>query len=398
VLPRHPDTMTDEELQEWMLRLVRLREEESLFLDYKQTVSTDTRSDKREIAKDVSSFANERGGVILYGIPQDRDSDAPVPVDESRIGMEPIDGLREAIENILVDTLTPRLPELRIRVLSVPNRPDKVVYLVWHPESWEAPHMVHAYDERRFYRRGNFRAVPIEEGEVERLYRRRQSRRGLAEEFLEHTDFGEYLFPEEHVLLRIAVCPGLPSENRADFARDPWRDWLRGNRPANHLPWIPSIEGVRFTRPPSFRIWWTREYRLFRNGAASLSTNRVTVEDASEPLVSGLGFYGELVDFLSFVGGFYREMGMTGDTLIDIAFRNMDEVELYAGVPGMPYRGDVDYTWHDSTLQFRLPASATELLSDDRRSALTQRIVERFGQCFGLWGLAEGYDRLSSGS
>lgn len=89
---------------------------------------------------------------------------------------------------------------------------------------------------------------------------------------------------------------------------------------------------------------------------------------------------------------------MTGDILVDIAFWNMDEIELEPGVRSMTRASDRDYAWGESTLRFRVQASATELLSDDRRSALHQRIMNRFGQCFGFWDLADRYDRLQGRS
>ena len=153
IVPKHPDLLSDQELSEWVHNLVTQKQPESIFLDYKETVTTNSRSDKREIAKDVSSFANERGGVVLYGIPEERENDEPVPVNISDIGMDPVSGLPQVIEDTLVGALIPRLPELRVREVSLVKPPGKVIYLVWHPESWEAPHMIHAYGEHRYYRR-----------------------------------------------------------------------------------------------------------------------------------------------------------------------------------------------------------------------------------------------------
>jgi predicted HTH transcriptional regulator len=208
ILPKHPDVMSDEDLGDWVLRLVSRKTPESIFLDYKKTVTTDSRSDKCEIAKDASSFANERGGILLYGIPQVEEGDEPVPVGYEEIGMDRIPGLCQKVEDILVGTLTPKLPELRVREIPLIGLSVKVVYLVWHPQSWEAPHMISAYKEHRYYRRGNFRAVLMEEAEVERLYLRRQARRMLATEFLQEADFGGSL-PAQYTgpALQIVICP-----------------------------------------------------------------------------------------------------------------------------------------------------------------------------------------------
>lgn len=386
ILPKHPDLMSDQDLGDWVHRLVTQKQTESIFLDYKETIATKTRSDKRKIAKEVSSFANECGGVVLYGIPEERENDEPVPVDVSDIGMEPVSGLSQVIEDILIGALTPRLPELRVRAVPLVEPPERVVYLVWHPESWEAPHMVHAYAEHRYYKRGNFCAVLMEEGEVERLYLRRQTRRTLAGQFFEEADFGEWFLPQEKPVLRMIVCPAFPFENRVDFSREAMKEWLDTIIPDGGSGWQPFIEGVRFRGGskgflvPGYRV----ESRLFRNGAASVCTDDFAVD---EHTFSSLRFLRWLDRFLGMVGRFYEQINMSGHVLVDVTFFNMEGVKLEFGLSGLRLRSDLDYRWHSATLGFRVPAGATDTLTGDRRWALEQRIMDRLTQCFGVWSI-----------
>ena len=383
ILPKHPDQMNDQELGDWVHKLVTLKEPESIFLDYKETIATDSRSDKREIAKDVSSFANERGGVVLYGIPQIEENGEPVPANVDEIGRDPVPGLPEVIENILVDALMPRLPELRVREIPLVNPPDKVVYLVWHPESWEAPHMIHSYGERRYYRRGNFRAVRMEEGEVERLYLRRQARRTLADQFLKETDFGESLFSMDRPLVRLVVCPAFPFEDRVSFSHEVMRNWLITNTPGRGSDWLPFIQGARLASRsigPQGQIKRREEFRLFRNGAAGFCSDYPEIAAGT---ISGFRFLERLRAFFRFVGKFYEQIGMTGDTLIDVAFFNMKEVEFHAGIACRLHTDD--YRWHSDKLQFRVATSAVDLLTENSRRPLERRIMDRLTQCFGEW-------------
>ena len=386
ILPRHPDLMSDQELGEWVHRLVTQKEPESIFLDYKETIATNSRSEKREIAKDVSSFANERGGVVLYGIPEERGNDDPVPVDVSDIGMAPVSGLSQVVEDILVGALMPRLPELRVREVPLVNPPNEVVYLVWHPESWEAPHMIHAYGKHQYYKRGNFRAVLMEEGEVERLYLRRQTRRALAAQFFAEADFGEWVLPQGKPLMRIVICPAIPFENRVDFSHETMQEWLKRNIPNGGFGWQPFIEGVRYvggsTRPQE--VQYQAESRLFRNGAASVCTDVFT---DGEKAVSGLRFLRRLDRFLHLVGRLYEQISMSGDVLLDVTLLNMDRVKLNFGVHVLLSGSDLDYRWHNARLQFRVAASATDILTDNGRWALERRIMDRLTQCFGVWSI-----------
>jgi predicted HTH transcriptional regulator len=72
--------------------------EESAHLDYKREV-TFSPSGKKELAKDISAFANSGGGVILYGIEEKKDEHGiPVPV-------SPIHGIESSIDRErLLDT------------------------------------------------------------------------------------------------------------------------------------------------------------------------------------------------------------------------------------------------------------------------------------------------------
>ena len=63
MLQHHPDQMTDDELGAWLRRLVDTAEPEGIRLDYKQEIKTNSTSEKRELAKDITSFANEIGAM-----------------------------------------------------------------------------------------------------------------------------------------------------------------------------------------------------------------------------------------------------------------------------------------------------------------------------------------------
>lgn len=388
ILPRHPDQMSDSDLQGWVHGLIDRETPESIFLDYKQTANTATRSEKREIAKDVSSFANERGGVILYGIPE-QESGSGEPIPAKPIGMAPIPGLPEIIENILVDVLTPALPEVRIREIPWEEQPKKVVYLAWQPESWEAPHMIHSYDEHYYYRRGNYRAIVMEEGEVERRYIRRQRRRALATEFLAEADFGEALFDPKEAALRLVVCPALPFANRLDFSTHGWRTWLMAHQFEQGLGWIPFTNGVRYYRiTESEQQRWLRETRLFRNGAASFYTNYAVLDEC---YIRGLPFLRRLEKILKLVGAFYESAAMAGNVLVEVAFLKVKDLEFLAGTSTQrPLASDLQC--HTERLRFQLRANAASLVADDERWALERRIMDRLAQCFGIWEIPEYFD------
>ena len=97
MLPKHPDLFTDDELEQWIRQLVDRQEPEGIHLDYKETIDVNSKKHRLEAAKDISSFANELGGTLLYGIPQRRDKPDGAPIPTKPYGMESIPGLQEAL-------------------------------------------------------------------------------------------------------------------------------------------------------------------------------------------------------------------------------------------------------------------------------------------------------------
>ena len=208
-----------------------------------------SRSQRREAAKDATSFANELGGTLLYGIPQ-RDGPDKAPVPAKPYGMAPIGGLEEDLENIFMTVISPMLPEFRIRRVGSSEYPGKVVYVIRTPESWMGPHMVQGYEDGRFYRRGQFRAVTMPERDVEERYRQRLLRRDAAIDFVGSEEarhlrlfVGRNVRPPRLAQTFLCTVPLLLTPDRVRFEDGSMGDWL--SRHTLWSQWSPSMYGVR---------------------------------------------------------------------------------------------------------------------------------------------------------
>lgn len=135
--------------------------EESAVLDFKKEVT----SNSKELAKDVSAMAND-GGVLIYGVGEDA---AKRPTELHPVKLK---GLRERISEIVRSCISPPL-QVEISILGNEEGDSGYVVIVV-PSSPSAPHMVTVGGDNRYYGRcpgGNCR---LEEGEISRLYERRQ--------------------------------------------------------------------------------------------------------------------------------------------------------------------------------------------------------------------------------
>ena len=136
--------------------------EESTTFDAKKELS----GKNSEIAKDIAAMAND-GGVIIYGIGED---------DNKRLSiLSPISlaGQAERIDAIVRSSIA---EPPQIHISTIPTGKDNSIgyMVVFIPPSERAPHMVIVKGENRYYGRTATGNIPLSEGEVSRLYARRE--------------------------------------------------------------------------------------------------------------------------------------------------------------------------------------------------------------------------------
>ena len=165
----------------WKVELERMIEEqipEDLHLDYKEkgallpTARGSSRPDKQkraeDISKDVSSFLNSDGGVLVYGVPEAEGTNltggSPVP-GGSDIGFFREEIRKEIIEDLITSNIQPKPGSEVFRVIEVPFGDEGLVVFVVEVGVgvggvWQAK-------DKRYYRRFQFKAEPMEHYEIE---------------------------------------------------------------------------------------------------------------------------------------------------------------------------------------------------------------------------------------
>jgi predicted HTH transcriptional regulator len=148
-----------------ILELIKNDVEESIYLDFKEAGALG-KSDgiRKEIAKDISAFANSDGGIIVYGIKE---------INHKASELSFIDGdefSKEWIEQVINSSIQRHIPDLYIYPIRFDNSVNKTVYVIKIPKSVEAPHIS---KDKRFYKRFNFESAAMEEYEIRLLYGRK---------------------------------------------------------------------------------------------------------------------------------------------------------------------------------------------------------------------------------
>jgi len=136
--------------------------EESKQLEYKDARALGRGDkEKKDISKDVSAFANSEGGIIIYGI-NEKDH-----LPESLSFVDGIEFTKEWLENVIDSNISPIIPDLEIIPIRFNKQIEQTIYIIKIPQCPDSPHMA---NDNKFYRRYNFKSVPMEEYEIKNLY------------------------------------------------------------------------------------------------------------------------------------------------------------------------------------------------------------------------------------
>lgn len=145
----------------YLQTLIENQMEESLHLDYKASGALANQDNKKsEISKDVSAMANSDGGILIYGIREDKNLAKEI---------EPIkrkDFSKEWLEQVIQAKIQPRIEGIQIFPISISN--EDVVYVVEIPKSNTA----HQAADHRYYKRYNFQSAAMYDYEIRDILNR----------------------------------------------------------------------------------------------------------------------------------------------------------------------------------------------------------------------------------
>jgi hypothetical protein len=148
--------------EDYLNNLINDHVEENIHLDYKAAGAldkTNLNKTKDSISKDVAAFANANGGVLIYGLKEDKTNkhlvNAIEPIDRSHIS-------KEWLEQIIQSSIQPRIDNIQIHPIEIGGDKQKVVYIVDVPQSNTA----HQSNDQRYYRRHNFNNLPMHDYEI----------------------------------------------------------------------------------------------------------------------------------------------------------------------------------------------------------------------------------------
>lgn len=143
--------------------LCEQRIQEGLYLEFKREPYGRKDADKRELLKDISSFANSSGGHLIIGISQTDEGLAQKLIPSQ---LNPDQEL-QWLESTLRDSIEPRINGLRLKSLEY-NGGHLIIVRI--PKSYTPPHRVSALGISRFYGRNSAGAYELSVDELRHIF------------------------------------------------------------------------------------------------------------------------------------------------------------------------------------------------------------------------------------
>lgn len=198
---------------------------EGPYLDYKEAVSkSPDKETKREFLKDISSFANAVGGNLLLGVKEPADG---VSTDDQIVGVDDGQEIAQSLENLAYTSIDPRIPGLRITVVSLST--GKSCILVHVPPSMSRPHMVSHMGHRSFYVRHSESSVPMTTHEIREAVLSAASSEERARQFVRRRLAEMRESMADKPALFIQAVPLIAPETKWDVYNDSFAKVLRGD-------------------------------------------------------------------------------------------------------------------------------------------------------------------------
>lgn len=382
-------------------RMVRDQVQESVHLDYKRSAAADPNKPV-EIAKDVSSFANSDGGVVLYGVEEEKDKGIPVRIDD---GIDPAHCSKERLEDIITSHITPRPDDVRIRAL--PLETGRVLYVIEIPKSFRGPHQA---SDKRYYKRHNFKSSPMEDYEISDVRNRRNR-------VLPLISFHEVTHGRILAAFEVANVSAVVAENvRFEFSTT--LPWPRGTpyALANGIRRMPPAQKLRFPYhtypeilakdsqiPAEFAVTISYEHpdvgaRISDEWHVNINPHRDSIgiqseaERQAEDIIKELSGLNKTIDKLrSTLEPLCSLGGATGLDLSILTLRNLRRV-LHDGedpepIPAAAYRPDLfaEVLGVDQEMAYRLYRTFDRAIRLDELKAIpgmTTELFERIQRCF----------------
>lgn len=242
---------------------------EGVEIEYKQELPN-SRGGRKTLVQELTSFANTRGGDLVYGIEEAEDSGEPISV--SGFDIDDVDAERARLDSIVRDGVRPRIPSYRVQPIVIND--NEVCFVIRAQQSLRSPHRVTLGGHDKFYARSSNGKYPLDVDELREQFLTSQ---GIAEDIRDfHADRIAKIRADEtpvaleggarivlHLVPYNAFTPGSNLDISSDsvsngqyartFKRKPMSDGRRYNIDGVVSYWLSDLNESQYSYTQTFR-------------------------------------------------------------------------------------------------------------------------------------------------
>lgn len=306
--------------------LVSAGASETVHLEFKQATYGTSDSDKKELLKDISSFANTLGGHLVIGVEEDNGT---------ATALSPLSGLDVdqellRLENIARSGVEPAVLGLRMKRVAVRGG-DVIVMHV--PRSHTPPHRVIFRNSNRYHARNSAGVYEPSLEELRRLFGEQRTieeqARTFFEERLLRIQAGDALMPipvEKGVtVMHLVPLPDLGAGRRIEIPAMREQHLAFMPMGASGMSWRVNLDGFNLYRGGEICNGYTQ---LFRDGAVEATSTSMIADREGRRFLPSLAIPEQFIQSLSRYMGGLRALEASPPVLLRISFIGMSGVRL----------------------------------------------------------------------
>lgn len=390
------------------------REREGYQLDFKTEIGNPDKA-KKEISKDITSFANSGGGYLIFGVDKHYNIVGTSRVIQNR-------DVDEWLNQVLSSNVEPFVFYFDPKIIPIPDS-DKVIVVIYIPESTKKPHIVTEWNN--YYIRINDSSKTANHSQIRDMFEFSRKRTEEFDEFMkkrnlldEESEFfglnknSEKLYNDNPTkvegtkkpIVLFSLIPKFPKENKFRGTFQEFHTWLAQNNsgyePASSASlYFPNhdydtkIDGIIFKRTQKDSLisyFEVLENGFVECGLSSTITYAGIDRSSNSKLVAAIylnQIIGYEMMFLGFAKKFFEFLKYYDNVLFQLSFVNVSNYKLY----GFHEKYSNMYRYESSSIKnkqhqnFKLSFSFnTKSLNNNTIKAISMQHSEKICRAFGL--------------
>ncbi len=361
---------------------------ENIRLEYKSGFSTS--NPNLQIAKEVSAFANQQGGLLIYGVSEEEENTRrPNAV----IGVEKKSNPRQRIQSVCIDHIYPPvIPE--IQEYELPSDKDKVIILVRIPMSDTVPHTIN--ERTGFYIRVQDRCDPREmtDEEIKFLLNKREKLIERREWLIKRSY--ERVFPPDvkrNYMLTPAILISIPLYPLSALVeRSKLYDIYKQSELPVNQSFPLSLDGIKSASDSIYAYITNKDddkvtVRKERYGELNIFGQISHFENAVHNFNSAEGIWlgyelRTLFMMVKFMGNVYKNLGFWGIIKFILRVENCRGVKLISPRYGWTHNEELTTMELDREIKIERECAVSDLLEEP--DSFIENIFQEYLWCIGL--------------